>query len=437
MPQKNLFLFLILAFVSHSATAQQNNHLGLQEAISAATADNNAVKTASLDEQIATAKFRQTDAIFLPQANFSYAAFNTNNPLTSFGFKLQQKTIAVSDFNPSSLNDPRATSDFTTKFEVQQPLLNVDMLYQRKGAARQIEMYQLISHRTKEYLAYQTENAYLQLQMLYNSSRVLKEALATSKAARKTSQDYFAQGLIQKSDLLNANVHVMDIETQLTNTQSNIEDVSDMLSLLMNKLTGTIYTTDSLHINTSMSLDSLQLPDDRADFKALKKSMEGYDMMIKSSKMSYLPRLNAFASYQLNDKAMFGFDSDTYFAGIQLTWNVFNGTRRKYVIDQQSLEKDKLAQQLEQQKSEARLQINNARRQLSNAAFSIKKQEVAIEQASEALRVIENRYTQGLVKTTDVLMAQTQLSQQKLGYVQAVFNYNLAVANLRFLTNIR
>jgi hypothetical protein len=42
-----------------------------------------------------------------------------------------------------------------------------------------------------------------------------------------------------------------------------------------------------------------------------------------------------------------------------------------------------------------------------------------------------------LVKTSDVLMAQTQLSQQKIGYVHAVFKYNLAAASLEFLTTGR
>jgi outer membrane protein TolC len=64
----------------------------------------------------------------------------------------------------------------------------------------------------------------------------------------------------------------------------------------------------------------------------------------------------------------------------------------------------------------------------------MKQQQLAVKQAAEALRVLQNRYNQGLVKTTDVLMAQTQVSQQKIGYVHAAFNYNLAAASLKFLT---
>lgn len=428
-----LFLFII-SLASHDSWSQENaKHLSLQEAITTSVSNNDAIKLSALDVQVARSKFRQTDATVLPQANFTYSAFTTNNPLNAFGLKLQQRSIAATDFDPELLNNPSATPDFSAKFELQQPLLNVDMLYQRKAAAKQVEMYQLVATRTKEFVRFETEKAYLELQMAYDENKVLNEALATSNSLHKNSGDYYKQGLIQKSDLLNAELHVMNIETQVKSSQSAIMDASDLLSVLMGRPTGSAYSIDPIGITDAVFRDSTGLSQ-RSDFKALQKGMESYDMMIKSSKMSYLPRLNAFASWQLNDKNMFGFNANAYFAGVQLSWNIFNGNRTRNTISQQRLEKEKLAKQLDQQESEAQLQINHARRQLSDALDVMKQQQLAIEQASEALRVLQNRYTQGLVKTTDVLMAQTQLSQQKMGYVHAVFNYNLAAASLQFLT---
>lgn len=433
MKKKRWLSLFIVSLLSYTSRSQDSIHLSLQEAITASVSNNNAIKLAALDVQLANAKLRQTDAILLPQANFSYTASATNNSLSAFGLKLQQKSITEADFNPHVLNNPSVTPDFSAKFELQQPLLNVDLLYQRKGAAKQVEMYQLLSNRTKEYLCFETEKAYLQLQMAYNENKVLNEALATSKAVYKTSKDYYTQGLIQKSDLLNAELHALNIETKIKSSQSGIQDASDILSILMGQSTGTVYTIDPIIITNAVIADSTGLYNDRSDFKALQKGMESYDMMIKSSKMSYLPRLNAFASWQLNDKNMFSFNSNAYFAGIQLSWNIFNGNRTKNTISQQRLEKEKLAKQLDQKINEAQLQINHARRQLLDASFVMKQQQLAVQQASEALRVLQNRYTQGLVKTTDVLMAQTLLSQQKMGYVHAVFNYNLAAASLQFL----
>ena len=432
---KTVFSLFAALLISYTSRSQDNTeHLSLQDAISASHSNNNAIRLSALDVQVARAKFRQTESIFLPQANVSYTALTTNNPLNAFGSKLQQRSVSEADLNPKVLNYPSPTQDFSAKLELHQPLLNMDMVYQRKTAARQVEMYQLLSERTRESVRFETEKAYLQLQLAYDENKVLNEALETAKAVYKTSNDYFNQGLIQKSDLLNAELHVMNIETQKKGSLSVIQNASDMLSILMDRPTGTIYTIDPIVINNDMVTDSITLTNERSDFKAMQKSMESYDLMIKSSKMNFMPRLNAFSSYQLNDKRLFGSNANAYVAGIQLSWNIFNGNRTRNTISQQRLEKEKIAKQLAQQKSEAQLQINHARRQLSDATFFMRQQQLAIEQAAEALRVLQNRYTQGLVKTTDVLMAQTQLSQQKIGYVHAVFNYNLAVVLLKFLT---
>ncbi|HEX7845087.1 MAG TPA: TolC family protein [Chitinophagaceae bacterium] len=434
--KKILLSVFVISFSSYLSWSQNSvKHLSLQEAITASVSNNDAVRLAQTDLRLAETKLRQANTIFLPQVNFSYSAFSTSDPLNAFGFKLQQQSIKEADFNPKLLNNPSSTSNFSAKFEWQQPLLNMDMLYQRKSAAKQAEMYQLLFDHTKEYIGYETEKAYLQLQMIYDENKVLADALATSKAVYKMSKDHYDQGLLQRSDLLNAELHVLTIETQVKSIHSAIENASDMLSLLMGRPTGIVYTTDPLYIVNIVISDSAALFDERADFMAMQKGMESYDMMIQSSRMSYLPRLNAFASYQWNDKNLLGFKANSFLAGIQLSWNIFNGNRTKNTIVQQQLEKEKLAEQLQQQKNEALVRVNQAKRQLSDASFVMKQQQLSVEQASEALRVLQNRYSQGLVTTADVLMEQTQLTQQKAGYVNAVFSYNLAVASLRFLTN--
>lgn len=432
--KKKVFLFFTFLLVYRSAFSQDTSFLKLQDAIASAIVNNDAVKLSTLDEQIAKSKLKQTDAIFLPQINFSYSSFATNNPLNAFGFKLQQKSITSYDFDPAKLNRPSATYDFTTKLELQQPIINLDLLYQRKAATAQTEMYNLISKRTKEGLSFETEKAYLNLQMLYRATDVLQQALATAKSVHKSTKDYYDQGLVQKSDLLNAEVYKMNIETQLKQLSSNISDASDMLSLLMGQPTGKIYMTDSIEKKQDVVGDTLRLSNNRSDFAAMEKGIESYKLMIHSSKMNYYPKLNAFASYQLNDNNALGFNANSYLAGFQLSWNLFNGNRTKNVIVQQGLEKDKLEKQLKQKKDQEQLQINHAHNQMSDALFEMKQKESSIQQASEALRVLQNRYSQGLVKTIDVLQSQTQLAEQKLGYVQAIYNYNLTLVTLTFLT---
>ena len=57
-----------------------------------------------------------------------------------------------------------------------------------------------------------------------------------------------------------------------------------------------------------------------------------------------------------------------------------------------------------------------------------------MQQATEALRITNNRYHEGLANTTDVLTAQAQLSQQRMALAQAVMEYNITTYYLRLLT---
>ncbi|HWB25666.1 MAG TPA: TolC family protein [Chitinophagaceae bacterium] len=430
------YLYMIAAMlaVSSAGYAQDSTHfLSLDEAINAAVKENKNLMQAQMDEKVAASAYKQTDAIFLPQVNFSYAAYTSNNPLNAFGFKLQQKDVQQQDFNPAILNNPGATPDFATGLMVQQPIINMDMLYMRKSAAKQTEVYQLKTQRTREYITLMVQQAYLQLQLAYNAKKVFKQALLTAQATYKFTSDRYQQGLLQKYDVLNVSVQIKSIETSIEETNSNIGTASDYLSALMNKPQGTVYTAEDIAVIEDRT-QADTLPAARADFKATEAALQSYNLMIKSSRMGYLPKLNAFANYQLHDKSMFGFGANAYMAGIQLSWDIFKGFQNKNKINTQVLQRDKLALQLDEQKDEATTELNKTRRQVNDAAYKMQQQQEAIDQASEALRILQNRYNQGLVNTTDVLMAQTQLSQQQLGYAQAVFARNTALVYLQYLT---
>lgn len=435
-----LSVITVLAFLSLNATAavaqDSVKNLSLQQAIQEMLNNNSGIRQAKFDEGIANANYKQTDAIFLPQVGVSYSAMTTNDPLNAFGFKLQQRSITANDFNPDLLNQPDRTSNFLAKVEVQQPLVNIDMLYMRKGAQLQTQVYRYKTERTKEYLIFEVQKAYLQLQLAYNGVRVVEESLQNVKSVYTFTDNYFKQGLLQKSDLLNVQVKVTTVESNLAKAQSNVKNASDYLSLLMGQQPTTIYKTVDETQMATQSLDkTLKISGSRLDFMAMNKAIDAYGMMIKSSKMSYLPKLNAFGNYQYNDRQLTGFGANSYFAGLQLSWDVFKGNKTKNTITVQTLERDKLSEQLAQQRDQSQLELNKAYRDLADASFEIEQNQLAIEQASESLRILKNRYQQGLVNTTDVLMAQTQLSQQEFALAQAKFTFGVTNFYIQFLTS--
>lgn len=429
-----LLLIFTLAF-SASLRAQETAPLTLQEALDATLTSNKEVVIARLEEESATARFQQTNAVFLPQIKLSYSAMSTNNPLNAFGFKLQQESIAQSDFNPELLNNPSATQNFMTKAEWQQPILNLDMLHMRKAAQQQLDVYAFKTKRTKEYLGFEVQKAYAQLQLAHQATTVLEEALQTVNSIYNATQNRFEKGFLQKSDVLQVQVQVTNTERQLAEAKSNVRNASDYLSILMGRQPGIVYQVDPVTLGPILENHAKQIPDNRADFRAMQSAVKAHDMMISSGRMAYLPKLNAFGEYLINDKEVFGFGANSYLVGAQLSWTLFNGMATRSKIAEHRAERNKVAEQLQYQKEQSQVEFNKTIRQWEDARFALQQQELAVSQAAEALRIVQNRYQQGLVATNDILQSQTLLSQQKLNQAQAFFQFNTTQAYLQFLTS--
>lgn len=431
----SIFLVSILGFLSVEAQ-ELPTQIQLDEALNLAQKANQQIKIAQIDQQIASANVKQTEALWLPQLNLSYTAMNTNNPLNAFGFKLQQANVTATDFNPALLNNPGATPNYLTQLSLQQPIINMDMLQMRKAAEQQVQISSLQIKRTEEAVTMQVTQLYLQLNFLYQALDVVKSALTTSQSIYQFTKNRFDQGLMQKSDLLNVEVQVKNTETRLNELYSNIAQTSDQLGLIMNKPQGVIYKT------TPVSLDFTKeqvqfIPTDRSDLKAMQTGLGVYDISIKGSKMSWLPRLNAFANYQLNDRKAFSFNAGSYFAGIQLSWDIMKGNQTKNKIATQTIEKAKLQEQLAARVNQEQTELQNTIRKIKDARYKYQQLETSVAQADESLRILQNRYQQGLVSTNDILLAQTQLSQQKLQQAEAKLMEQAAINYYEFLTTVK
>lgn len=425
----------IMAFIL-SANAQDRRYISISEAVETASRNNANVKMSELDTKVANANYRQTDAVFLPQVDLGYTAMSTNNPLNAFGFLLQQQTVTAMDFDPAKLNNPGARQDYSAKVEAKLPLLNMDMIYARKGAKAQEEVYKYKAQRTKEYIEYEVKKAYTQLQMSYQAQSVLEASLKDVKQIHQSVTNFYDQGLIQKSDVLNAQVQVNTIESALAKAESNINNASDGLRLLMGlESAEEVYLTDSL----SQKIESVQnnmLSISRSDIMAMNKALDATNMMVKSSKMAFLPRINAFGAYQLNDSKPLGFNANSYLVGINLSWNIFSGNQNKNKVKSYQFQRDKIQEELDLHVKQSQLELDKTKRDLRDLQIEINKQKASVEQADEALRILANRYKEGLVNTTDLLMSQAQLSQQKLMLAQAIMSYNITQSYFEFLSEL-
>jgi outer membrane protein TolC len=427
-------IYILLLVFTVSVQAQELVPLNKAEVLTKVSENNTTLKISVEEFNQAKADYRQTNAVFLPNITASHTAIATTNPLMAFGSKLNQGILTQNDFNPALLNNPSQVENYATKLEIQQPLINLDGIYQRKAAKSKMKAMSLKTERMQDYLAFEVEKSYMQLQLAYKAVDVLEKALEAANANKKLADDRFKQGYLQRADVLNVEVRVTEVQNQLQMAKSNVQNASNYLSFLMNDHTYVVYTpTDELRIST-LTLEDKPVSENRSDIKAMELASSAYEAMNKADKMAFLPRLNAFGSYELYDDQVFRGDASGYLFGAQLSWDIFQGSKRYGKVQKSKAEFEQSKLEYDNYVSQSNLELNKAKRAFLDAENTLQLTSLALQQSEESLRIRTNRFREGLEKTSDLLIAETQYAQKQLEYYQTIFEYNYAQAYLEFLT---
>lgn len=433
---KKLLILVMLAGLITQSWAQDTLLISLQTIQAKVQESNLQARIAEKQYESASADFQQSNALFLPNITASHTAMITTNPLMAFGSKLNQAILTPADFDPNLLNNPKRTENYATQIEVLQPLINVDGIYQRQAAKSKMEAYGLQAARTKEYLVLEVSKAFMQLQLAYKAVAVMNQANQTAQANLKMVNDFYDQGLLQKTDLLDVQVRVGEVSNHVQAARSNVKNASDYLAFLMNESDASqVYQPDQeLSAEIETAVFDLSLSENRKDILAIDKSSEAYEKMLQSGKMTFLPRLNAFGNYQMYDDQLFGTNAKGYLVGAQLSWTLFDGYKSLGQLQKSKIEYEKAGVEADQYKAQSQMELNTAYRQLKDAENKANNAELALRQSKEAYKIRKDRFEEGLVKTSDLLMSETQMYQKELEYLQTVFEYQYTKNYLDFLT---
>lgn len=416
---------------------QAQQTISLEEVLSKAMANNFTLREQTVNANIAQLDAEKSNAVFLPRVSASYTASRTNDPLNVFGTKLKQQIVKQSDFAPDLLNNPNDITNFNAAIKVEQPIFNLDGIYMRSAARAKAlaSKYQL--ERSKEYLAFQVKQMYAQLQLLYAANEVLAKAKETVVANANLVENMSKQGYTKPSDELEVKVRLTDMENKILNNTINMQNLSDQLYYMMGEASKEVLQptvlTKTLPETTKLLAQS-NLQENRADLLAYQEGIKARRQMVRANRSKFIPRLNAFGQYEINDREIFQGDADNYMIGMQLSWKLFNGNQNRKDIKKSKAELQGAEIAYQNYITQSQTELNKAHRDIENALAKIVLAEKALQQAEESYRIRKNRFAEGLEKTTDLLKDETQVEKKNLNYLEAIFQLKTAVYYLDFLT---
>lgn len=433
MKAQRLIFLTLLFFAGFHLSAQVP--LNLEEAIDLMKENNTQLKVQKQEIELSENELKGSLSGFLPNVSVSHTGYYTNDPLNVFGFKLQQKVVTQQDFNPDLLNNPNGFQHFTTQFSVQQPLLNFDAFSARKALKQKVQAVGYQKQFAEDMLVVEVQNTYTNLQFLYEAKDAVEKGISAYNEVLRNTENMKDQGYAKHSDVLMVKVGLSEVENKHIEIDNNISNLSDYLSWLIGTEGQAIYKpTQSL----AQVLDPVQRADfseTRADILAMKSGLEAQNKMLAINKNGLLPRLNAFGEYYYQDENIFGFGANAYMAGVSLSWDIFDGNKTLNSVQRNKIKRDKSQSEIKLKIEESKLELQKVQRELASQQAKINLTETAKEQAAEALRILENRYAEGLEKTAEVLVAQATEIEKQVNYLEMIKDYNLLVIQIKFLTN--
>jgi OMF family outer membrane factor len=431
-----LILILIMLQVSGRNLVHAQEPWSLKQCLDTAQAYNRGLRIERNNIAISGQKEKEVKASLYPKitANADYKYF----------MDLPYQLMPMSTFNPSAPAGQFKEAQFGVPHSINANLQLVLPLYnpQLNGAIQNSkvasELSQLQYQKSQEQVFYEITNLYYNAQILYHQLAFLDSNLLNTGKLLKNMQLLREQLLAKGTDVNKVMLQAEQLSTQKENVRSKYLQVMNVLKLNMGiPLERDIEIETEIHFRSAEKYIPVPTPDMRIIQTQNKLLTNELNILNKSKN---LPILNFIASYGTTG---FGYDKkpNTFlkffpvgFAGIQISYPLFNGTVTQRKLAQKKIEIDNNVLQSEMLTEQNKIQVENATRQRVVAGKTVTNTRDQIVLAQNIYEQTILQQKQGTASLTDVLLADTALREAQQNYLTAVIDYLKADMELMKLT---
>jgi outer membrane protein TolC len=371
-----------------------------------------------------------------PQLRLLETWVRTDSPAQAFALQLEQERFSFPDFVLSDPNDPEAVESATTRLELALPIFAGGQIVARIDQATHAAAAAAAgSERVADGAALAAATAWVGLAHAREQVTLLERAREAVAAHAELTRAYADEGMLVRSELLRAQVELADADDRLIAARGDARIAEAALSFRL-----------AAPLDSSWELGTVPAPPpiveelepwlatalERPDLAAARSLLAAGELEAKAQRASRFPHVGLVAHGDLVDEYPFGAhgDSTTVMAVAQL--ELWSGGRRKASIAAAEADAAAGRSEVEQLAESVALEVEQA---LSAARVARARQATAasaLAAAAESLRIVEERFRAGVVRTIDVLDAATVRREAETRELVARAEANLAALRLAF-----
>jgi outer membrane protein TolC len=329
--------------------------------------------------------------------------------------------------------------NYTLNLSVEQPLFTGFALTNNlKIANYQKKNSELSFRRSKEQVWLNTSLAYWGLIRATEFVKVTEESITQLESHVEDLKNLLHSGIIIENDLLRAELALSNNQLQNIKATNGVRLANTALcNILAIDQSTVIEPTETAIIDyTSLpSLDNLssQAIVSRPDYIAFGNNIKILDRVKAIRKAEYLPKLALVANYDWK-RPNRAYEPEFYGSwniNLVATLSIFNWGQRHHEIQKVKAQKRQLTELHEQFADYVRFEVRQAYQLVEESQQEVRIAEQAVSQAEENFRVTSTNYEAGVLTNSDLLDAQTGLTQAKIVLIQAKTQLMSAIASLK------
>ncbi len=423
------------------AIAQQNNEtkkFSLNEAVSFALKNNDSLKNAVLDEQIAQKKVKEITANGLPQIN---ATSSLNHFIKVPSVEIPNPFLSPANPSPTLSFPQGIPYSWNNTIQASQLLFDGTFFLGLKAAKEFVEMSKIDIKRSEIDVENNVTKGYYAALIIDENIQLFENTLKRIEKTYFDINELYKNGLVEKIEADRLRLILANTQTQFSQLKDQKELVYYSLKMQMGlRVNDKIELTDKL--NQLMVTDNGTANNEKANYEnrieyrklLLAEKLNNLDK--KRYQYGYLPSLAAFGNYTYNT---FGVEFsnlgnkffDGTLVGAQLSLPIFDGLRKSAQIQQVKLNAQKLSNTKKMVENLIDLDRTNAQSRYERAKEQLVIQKDNFNLAQDIYNKSSLKLKEGVGSTLELTNADNDLKQAQTNYLTSIYNWLNAQIELK------